>query len=88
MIECPACKQSLTLTIEEEDNDMVLKGKLTSTNNGNLKVEILKGQESFKIKSFVKSNVWGVFKAGQSVFKKKQLIECHSSITSNKNIFY
>jgi len=65
-----------------------LKGKLTSTNNGNLQVEILKGQESFRIKSFVKSNVWGVFKAGQSIFKKGQLIECHSPIVSNKNIFY
>ena len=65
-----------------------LKGKLTSTNNGNLQIEILQGQESFRIKSFVKSNVWGIFKTGQSVFKKGQLIECHSSITSNKNIFY
>ena len=65
-----------------------LKGKLTSTNNGNLQVEILKGQESFRIKSFVKSNVWGVFKAGQSIFKKGQLIECHFPIISNKNIFY
>ena len=65
-----------------------LKGKLTSTKNGNLQIEILKGQESFRIKSFVKSNVWGVFKAGQSIFKKGQLIECHSPITPNKNIFY
>jgi len=65
-----------------------LKGKLTSTNNGNLQVEILKGQESFRIKSFVKSNVWGVFKAGQSIFKKGQLIECYFPIVSNKNIFY
>ena len=29
MIECPACKQSLTLMIEEELDDMVLKGRLT-----------------------------------------------------------
>ena len=65
-----------------------LKGRLTSTSNGNLQIEILQGQESFRIKSFVTSNVWGVFKAGQSIFKKGQLIECHSSITSNKNIFY
>ena len=65
-----------------------LKGKLTSTNNGNLQIEILQGQESFRIKSFVKSNVWGVFKAGQSTFKKGHLIECHFPITPNKNIFY
>ena len=65
-----------------------LKGKLTSTNNGNLEIEILSGQESFRIKSFIESNVWGVFNAGQSMFKKGQLIECHSSIGPNKNIFY
>ena len=65
-----------------------LKGKLTSTNNGNLQIKILQGQESFRIKSFVKSNVWGVFKAGQSIFKKGDLIECYFPITPNKNIFY
>ena len=74
--------------VKKKNFTRFLKGKLTSTNNGNLKIEILKGQESFRIKSFIKSNVWGVFKAGQSVFKKEQLIECHSPVTSNKNIFY
>ena len=65
-----------------------LKGRLTSTNNGNLVIEILQGQESFRIKSFVKSNVWAVFKKGKSIFKKDHLIDCHSPITPNKNIFY
>ena len=65
-----------------------LKGKLTSTSNGNLQIKILQGQESFRIKSFIKSNVWGVFRAGQSTFKKGHLIECHFPILSNKNIFY
>ncbi len=74
--------------IKKKNFTRFLKGKLTSTNNGNLQVEILKGQESFRIKSFVKSNVWGVFKSGQSIFKKGQLIECHSPILPNKNIFY
>ncbi len=74
--------------VKKKNFTRFLKGKLTSTNNGNLQIEILQGQESFRIKSFVKSNVWGVFKAGQSVFKKEQLIECYSPITSNKNIFY
>ena len=64
-----------------------LKGKLTSTSNGILEIEILKGQESFRIKSFVKSNVWGLLKAGQSSFKKGQLIECYNPHWSNKNIF-
>ena len=74
--------------VKKKNFTRFLKGKLTSTNNGNLQIEILQGQESFRIKSFVKSNVWGVFKAGQSIFRKGQLIECHSPIAPNKNIFY
>ena len=74
--------------VKKKNFTRFIKGKLTSTNNGNLQIAILQGQESFRLKPFVKSNVWGVFKAGQSVFKKEQLIECHSLITSNKNIFY
>ncbi|MDA9084769.1 molybdopterin molybdotransferase MoeA [Candidatus Pelagibacter sp.] len=64
-----------------------LKARLTSTNNGKLELEVLKGQESFRIKSFVQSNVWGLFKDGQSTFKKGELIDCYSPIGSNINIF-
>ena len=64
-----------------------LKAKLTSTNDGKLEIQVLKGQESFRIKSFVESNVWGLFKYGQSNFKKGDLIECYSPIGSNINIF-
>ena len=64
-----------------------LKARLTSTNDGKLEIEVLKGQESFRIKSFVESNVWGLFKYGQSDFKKGELIDCYSSIGSNINIF-
>ena len=72
---------------KKKDFTRFLKGKLTSTNNGNLEIEVLKGQESFRIKSFVKSNVWGVFNAGQSTFKKGQLIDCYAQFGSNNNIF-
>ena len=64
-----------------------IKGKLISTSNGNLEFQILKGQESFRIKSFIRSNVWGVFKSGQSIFKKGQLIDCYSLIGPNINSF-
>jgi molybdopterin molybdotransferase len=64
-----------------------LKGRLTSTKSGKIKIEILKGQESFRIKSFVKSNVWGVFKAGKSKFKKGELIDCYLPEESNLNIW-
>ena len=37
------------------------KSRLSSTSDGNLMIEVLSGQESYKIKSFVQSNVWGVF---------------------------
>ena len=63
------------------------KAKLTSTNDGKLELQVLKGQESFRIKSFVTSNVWGLFKDGKSKFKKGELIDCYSPSGSNINIF-
>ena len=35
-----------------------------------------KGQESFRIKSFVKSNIWALLPAGKSKFKKGEIIDC------------
>ncbi|MDA9081918.1 molybdopterin molybdotransferase MoeA [Candidatus Pelagibacter sp.] len=65
-----------------------LKARLTSTKNGKLEIEVLKGQESFRIKSFIQSNVWGLFKEGQSNFKKGELIDCYSAFGPNSNILY
>ena len=65
-----------------------IKARLTSTNDGKLEIEVLRGQESYRIKSFVESNVWGLFKQGQSSFKKGKLIECYSPLGDNKNIFF
>ena len=64
-----------------------LKARLTSTNDGKLELQVLKGQESFRIKSFVESNIWGLFEDGKSIFKKGELIECYSPVGSNTNIF-
>ena len=64
-----------------------LKVRLTSTNDGKLELQVLKGQESFRIKSFIESNMWGLFKDGQSTFKKGEPIDCYSPIGSNENIF-
>ena len=64
-----------------------MKARLASTNDGKLELEALKGQESFRIKSFVEANVWGLFKDGQSKFEKGELIDCYSPIGSNINIF-
>ena len=55
-----------------------IKGKLNFTKKGELEFEVFKGQESYKIGSFTKSNSWGVFKDGVSTYKKGALIECYS----------
>ena len=44
------------------------KSKLSTTKNGKILVEILKGQESFRIKSFVNSNIWVLLPNGKSKF--------------------
>ena len=61
-----------------------IKSKLSTTENGKLKVELLPGQESFRINSFVKSNVWAVLPSGQSNFKKGQFIDCFLLNYANK----
>ena len=53
-----------------------LKGKISINKKGILEVEVLKGQESFRIKSFTRANIWALFSSGKSTFKKGTLIEC------------
>jgi len=60
-----------------------IKSKLRTAKNGNLEVELLRGQESFRINSFVKSNVWAALPRGQSKFKKGQIIDCFLSNQPN-----
>ena len=61
-----------------------IKSKLISTKNGKIEVELLPGQESFRIKSFVRSNIWAVLPSGQSKLKKGQIIDCFFPNLSNK----
>jgi molybdopterin molybdotransferase len=61
-----------------------IKAKLNGTNSGKLELEVLKGQESFRIKSFVHSNIWAVFPAGKSGFKKGEMIDCFSPNHQNE----
>ena len=63
-----------------------VKSKLNTTKNGKLEVELLPGQESFRINSFVKSNMWAVLNHGQSKFKKGQIIDCFFPNHSNKTL--
>ena len=53
-----------------------LKGKLLFSKKGIAEFQIHKGQESFRIKPFTKSNSWGLFPNGKDKFKKGDFIEC------------
>ena len=59
------------------------KSKLNTTKNGKIEVEVLQGQESFRIKSFVKSNIWALLPSGKSYFKKGEIIDCFFPNHSN-----
>jgi molybdopterin molybdotransferase len=52
------------------------KSKLSTTKDGKIEIEILKGQESFRVKSFIKSNIWALLPAGKSKFKKGEIVDC------------
>ena len=64
--------------IKKKNFTRFIKGKLIFTKKGEIEFEANKGQESYKIKSFTKSNAWGVFKDGVSEFKKGVNVECYS----------
>ena len=59
-----------------------LKSKVVINKKGALEVDVLKGQESFRIKSFTKANAWALFRSGKSAFKKGELIECFNPLGS------
>jgi len=61
-----------------------IKSQISITNNGRAEVKLLPGQESFRINSFVKSNMWAVLPSGQAKFKKGQIIDCFLPNHSNK----
>ena len=63
------------------------KSKLNTTKNGKIEVEVLQGQESFRIKSFVKSNIWALLPSGKSKFKKGEIVDCFFPNQSNSTLF-
>ena len=60
-----------------------IKGKLVVSKNGYAEFQVFKGQESYKIKPLAKSNVWGQFNNNKDVFKKGDLINCHTTFGIN-----
>ncbi len=63
------------------------KSKMYTTKNGKVEVEVLKGQESFKIQSFNKSNIWTLLPSGKSKFKKGEIVDCFFPNHPNKIFF-
>ena len=72
--------------IKKKEFTRFVKSKLSTTKDGKINVEILKGQESFRIKSFVKSNIWVLLPAGKSKFKKGDVVDCFFLNLSNQNL--
>jgi len=78
-------KAILKNSFEKKNNiTRFIKSKLSTTKNGKLQVELLPGQESFRIHSFIRSNMWAMLPNGQSKFKKGQIIDCFFPNLSNK----
>ena len=73
--------------IKKKDFTRFIKCKLDINKKGVQEVEVLKGQESFRIKSFVNANSWGSFPSGKSNFKKGDIIDCFPANFSNKNFY-
>ena len=61
-----------------------IKSKINTTKNGKVEVKILKGQESFRIKSFIQSNIWILLPSGKSKFKKGDIVDCFFQNYPNK----
>ena len=69
---------------KKKDFTRFVKSKLSTTSNGKLEVKILKGQESFRIKSFIQSNIWVMLPSGKERFKKGETVDCFFPNQSNK----
>ena len=61
-----------------------VKSKMNTTKNGKVVVEISRGQESFRIKSFIQSNIWILLPSGKSKFKKGDIVDCFFQNYPNK----
>ena len=70
--------------VKKKNFTKFLKSKVIIKKNGNLEVEVLHGQESFKIKSFTQANSWALFRNGKSSFKKGELIECFNILGASQ----
>ena len=68
---------------KKKDFTRFIKGKINVSKRGYLEFEVLKGQESFRLKPLTQSNVWGQFNNGQTTFKRGELIDCYTTFGVN-----
>ena len=64
--------------IKKKNFTRFIKGKLSFSKKGMAEFMIYKGQESFRIKPFTKSNAWGLLPVGKEKFKKGDYIDCYT----------
>ena len=74
--------------IKKNNFTRFVKSKINTTKNGKIETEILKGQESFKIQSFIKSNIWTLLPSGKSKFKKGDIVDCYLPNYSQKILIH
>jgi len=72
--------------VKQSNFTRFVKSKIYTTQNGKIEIEILKGQESFRIKSFIKSNIWALLPSGKTKFKKGDILDCYFPNQRNKFI--
>jgi molybdopterin molybdotransferase len=48
---------------------------MSISDQGIIELEVLQGQQSNRIKSFVQANCWGIFPGGKKQFKSGDFIE-------------
>ena len=70
--------------IKNKNFTRFVKSKVDTTKEGKISVQILKGQESFRIHSFIKSNIWTILPSGKSSFKKNEVVDCFLPNNPNK----
>ena len=70
--------------LKKKNYTRFVKSKFNTTNNSKIEVTILDGQESFRVKSFTKSNIWTLLPSGKSKFKKGDIVDCFFQDQPNK----
>ena len=67
-----------TQFIKKKNFTRFIKGQMSFSKKGIAEFKVQKGQESFKIKPFTKSNAWGLFPNGKDKFKRNDYIKCYT----------